>query len=77
MTQREAASADLDTMRAGGAPRIAGAFATLHDRYAPRIGSYLMKLLKQPELVDEAVNDTYVGGLAKCPAASILLRVVC
>ena len=52
-----AASTDLDLIRA-----VAGkdrqAFKQLYDRYAPRIGGYLLKLLKQPELVDEAVNDT-------------------
>lgn len=34
------------------------AFQTLYHRYAPRLGSYLLKLLHQRDLVDEAVNDT-------------------
>lgn len=54
------ATADLELIRA-----VAGkdrqAFKTLYDRYAPRIGSYLLKLLKRPELVDEAVNDTLLA----------------
>lgn len=33
------------------------AFETLYYRYSPRIGSYLMRLLRKPDLVDEAVND--------------------
>jgi RNA polymerase sigma-70 factor, ECF subfamily len=37
------------------------AFKMLYDRYALRIGSYLMKLLKQPDQVDEAVNDTMLA----------------
>jgi RNA polymerase sigma-70 factor (ECF subfamily) len=34
------------------------AFEKLYHRYAPRLGSYLMRLLRQRDLVDEAVNDT-------------------
>jgi RNA polymerase sigma-70 factor (ECF subfamily) len=37
------------------------AFKTLYERYAPRIGRYLLKWLKRPELVDEAVNDTMLA----------------
>lgn len=37
------------------------AFKTLYDRHAPRIGRYLSKLLKQADLVDEAVNDTLLA----------------
>lgn len=41
--------------------RIAGkdskAFESLYYGYAPRIGKFLMKLLKCRELVDEAIND--------------------
>ena len=33
------------------------AFETLYYDYTPRIGKFLMKLLKSPELVDEAIND--------------------
>ena len=51
---------DLELIRA-----VAGkdrrAFKQLYERYAPRIGRYLLKLLKQPELVDEAVNDTMLA----------------
>ena len=34
------------------------AFEMLYRRYAPRLGRYLLKLLRQREWVDEAVNDT-------------------
>lgn len=34
------------------------AFETLYHRYTPRLGRYLMKLLRKPEWVDEAVSDT-------------------
>jgi len=37
------------------------AFKTFYERYAPRLGSYLLKLLKRPELVDEAVNDVMLA----------------
>ncbi len=33
------------------------AFETLYYRYAPRLGRYAMKLLKQREAVDEVIND--------------------
>ncbi len=33
------------------------AFETLYYRYAPRVGGYLARLLRDPDLVDEAVND--------------------
>ncbi len=51
---------DLELMQAI-ACRDCQAFKQLYDRYAPRIGSYLLKLLKQPEWVDEAVNDTMLA----------------
>lgn len=35
-----------------------GAFEKLYYDYTPRLGSFLMKLLKSPELVDEAINET-------------------
>jgi RNA polymerase sigma-70 factor (ECF subfamily) len=54
------ASADLDLIRAV-ARKDRQAFKQLYDRYAPRIGSYLLKFLKRPELVDEAVNDTMLA----------------
>jgi len=54
------ASTDLDLIRAV-ARKDRQAFKQLYDRYAPRIGSYLLKLLKRPELVDEAVNDTMLA----------------
>lgn len=37
------------------------AFETLYHRYAARLGSYLLKLLHQRDLVDEAVNDTFMA----------------
>jgi len=58
--ETDSASVDLELMRA-----VAGkdrhAFKVLYERYAPRIGAYLMKLLKRPELVDEAVNDAMLA----------------
>ena len=55
-----AETTDLELIRA-----VAGkdrrAFKQLYERYAPRVGRYLLKLLKQPELVDEAVNDTMLA----------------
>jgi len=33
------------------------AFERLYYDYTPRIGNFLMKLLKKPELVDECIND--------------------
>jgi RNA polymerase sigma-70 factor (ECF subfamily) len=54
------ASADLELIRAV-ARKDRQAFKQLYDRFAPRIGSYLLKLLKRPELVDEAVNDTMLA----------------
>ena len=58
--EAEAASVELELMRAV-ARHDRQAFKTLYDRYAPRIGRYLMKLLKQPQRVDEAVNDTMLA----------------
>ncbi len=55
-----AAGSDLDLIRAV-ARKDRQAFKQLYDHYAPRIGSYLLKFLKQPELVDEAVNDTMLA----------------
>lgn len=55
-----AVNADLDLIRAV-ARQDRRAFKQLYDRHAPRIGSYLLKLLKRPELVDEAVNDTMLA----------------
>lgn len=41
--------------------KIAGqdrkAFADLYYGYTPRMGNFLLRLLKKPELVDEAIND--------------------
>ena len=55
-----AETTDLELIRA-----VAGkdrhALKQLYERYAPRVGRYLLKLLKQPELVDEAVNDTMLA----------------
>jgi RNA polymerase sigma factor (sigma-70 family) len=34
------------------------AFETLYYRYAPRIVSFARRLLNQPELIDEVINDT-------------------
>ncbi|MEI2743794.1 MAG: sigma-70 family RNA polymerase sigma factor [Candidatus Competibacter sp.] len=55
-----AASADLELIRAV-ARKDRQAFKALYDRHAPRLGRYLYKLLKQPELVEEAVNDTLLA----------------
>ncbi|WP_394751825.1 RNA polymerase sigma factor [Crenothrix sp.] len=33
------------------------AFESLYYDYTPRIGSFMMKMLKSPELVDEAINE--------------------
>lgn len=60
MSEPEFATDDLELMRAV-ARQDRRAFKTLYDRYAPRLGSYLLKLLKRPELVDEAVNDTMLA----------------
>ncbi|MGH2361153.1 MAG: RNA polymerase sigma factor [bacterium] len=40
------------------AARDQQAFTILYQRYAPRLGRFLSKLLKSHALVDEAVNDT-------------------
>ncbi len=56
----DATSTDLELIRAV-ARKDRQAFKQLYDHYAPRIGSYLLKLLKQPEWVDEAVNDTMLA----------------
>ena len=56
----ESASTDLELMRAV-ARKDRRAFKALYERYAPRIGAYLMKLLKRRELVDEAVNDVMLA----------------
>jgi RNA polymerase sigma-70 factor (ECF subfamily) len=60
VNEPELATGDLELMRAV-AHQDRRAFKTLYDRYAPRLGSYLLKLLKRPELVDEAVNDTMLA----------------
>lgn len=57
VNEHDIATDDLELMRAV-AYQDRQAFKLLYDRYAPRLGSYLLKLLKRPELVDEAVNDT-------------------
>lgn len=59
-TEVETDSAALELMRAV-ARQDRNAFKTLYERYAPRIGSYLLKLLKRPDLVDEAVNDVMLA----------------
>ena len=58
--EAEAATVDLDLIRAV-ARQDRRAFETLYDRYAPRLGSYLLKLLQRPDLVDEALNDTMLA----------------
>jgi RNA polymerase sigma-70 factor, ECF subfamily len=47
---------DLALIRAI-ARRDREAFETLYYRYAPRLGRYAMRLLKQREAVDEVIND--------------------
>lgn len=37
------------------------AFKTLYERHARRLGNYLLKLLKRPEWVDEAMNDVMLA----------------
>ncbi|MEH6874880.1 MAG: sigma-70 family RNA polymerase sigma factor [Candidatus Competibacter sp.] len=59
-TEGETDPATLELMRAV-ASQNRNAFKTLYERYAPRLGSYLLKLLKQPERVDEAVNDVMLA----------------
>jgi RNA polymerase sigma-70 factor (ECF subfamily) len=54
------ANTDLELIQAV-AHQDRQAFKQLYERYAPRIGHYLLKLLKRPELVDEAVNDTMLA----------------
>ena len=56
----EAVNADRELMRAV-ARQDRQAFKALYERYAPRIGAYLMKLLKRHELVDETVNDVMLA----------------
>lgn len=59
-TEGETDPATLELMRAV-ASQDRNAFKILYERYAPRLGSYLLKLLKRPELVDEAVNDVMLA----------------
>jgi RNA polymerase sigma-70 factor (ECF subfamily) len=47
---------DLKLIRAV-ARRDRHAFETLYYRHSPRLGRYLMRLLRQQELVEEALND--------------------
>ncbi|HPF58304.1 MAG TPA: sigma-70 family RNA polymerase sigma factor [Candidatus Competibacteraceae bacterium] len=60
MSEHDIAMDDLKLIQAV-ARQDRQAFKWLYDRYAPRIGSYLLKLLKRPEQVDEAVNDTMLA----------------
>jgi len=60
VSETETTADDLELVRAV-ARQDRQAFKVLYDRYAPRIGRYLMKLLKQPQRVDEAVNDTMLA----------------
>ncbi len=60
VNEHDLAPDDLELMRAV-ARRDRKAFKKLYDCYAPRIGGYLLKLLKRPEWVDEAVNDTMLA----------------
>lgn len=60
MSEHDIAMDDLELIQAV-ARQDRQAFKWLYDRYAPRIGSYLLKLLKRPEQVDEAVNDTMLA----------------
>jgi RNA polymerase sigma-70 factor (ECF subfamily) len=53
---READDAGLELLRRiGQKDRVA--FRAFYDRYAPKIGGFLSKTLKDPAWVDEAVND--------------------
>ena len=59
------AAATLDLEDNGLLRRIAAqdrkAFEALYHRYASRLGSYLLKMLRKRDLVDEAVNDTFLA----------------
>jgi len=56
----DSAVSDFELMRAV-ASQDRNAFKTFYERYAPRLGSYLLKLLKRPERVDEAMNDVMLA----------------
>jgi sigma-70-like protein len=47
---------DLELIRAV-ASRDQRAFERLYYRHSPRLGRYLMRLLRQPDAVEEALND--------------------
>jgi RNA polymerase sigma-70 factor, ECF subfamily len=56
---RDAAQREVDEIALvrAVARKDRGAFETLYYLYAPRLGRYLSRLLRQRELVDEALND--------------------
>ena len=57
------------------AARDRAAFETLYYRYAPRIASFAHRLLNQPELIDEVINDTlliWLFGIAHHKALHVL-----
>jgi len=60
VSELETAIDDLDLIRAV-AHQDRQAFKVLYDRYTPQIGRYLTKLLKRPQQVEEAVNDTLLA----------------
>lgn len=60
MSELETVTDDLELIRAV-AHQDRQAFKMLYDRYTPRIGRYLSRLLKRPQQVDEAVNDTMLA----------------
>jgi RNA polymerase sigma-70 factor (ECF subfamily) len=51
-----AESDDLELIRSVAQGDRRG-FETLYYRYAPRLGRYLFRLLRQREAVEEAIND--------------------
>ena len=60
IAETAAARTGLELIRAT-ARKDRQAFKELYDRHAPRVGRYLYTLLKQPDLVDEAMNDTLLA----------------
>ena len=51
------------------------AFESLYRRYARRLGSYLYKMLRQPDLVEEALDDTLLVAWQKAGTFDASSRV--
>jgi RNA polymerase sigma-70 factor (ECF subfamily) len=58
--ETDATSVDLELIRAV-ARQEQQAFKILYERYAPRLASYLLKMLKRPDQVDEVINDVMLA----------------